>query len=407
MDTQSHPKERLEIDNFLVIKRAHFDVKRINVIIGEQASGKSVIAKVLYFFRNANTSVSRNFFKNIDKDLPEEWLYSNRISIFTDTINTMFYEYFKLQYWQNHDFSLNYMHGECNLSITHEKGQEALALTISEALDGEIKLAIETHIQARNNPDLKLSMLFERPKPRTFFIPTNRIALARPLSSDLNSDIFLSHFTRHYDFSTNGGTFKFADKRNKFKYFKSIASLILKGEYKREGSKISLAMKHGEVDIAHASSGQQEALPMLSVLIELGCISSPFHFIVEEPEAHLFPESQRQLVRLFGAIYNNGHSFFLTTHSPYILVALNNLIMAGNVAREHPDKAAAINEIIPEDMQVNYKDVGAFTINKKGELKSILDAETKTINAAFLDSASDEMLEEYDYLLGLRYDDRT
>jgi len=44
-------KEFLEIKNFLLIKEAKFEVKRFNVIIGSQTSGKSVVAKVLYFFK--------------------------------------------------------------------------------------------------------------------------------------------------------------------------------------------------------------------------------------------------------------------------------------------------------------------------------------------------------------------
>ena len=43
--------ENLYISNFLVIKEAKLEVKKINVIIGSQGTGKSVIVKALYFFQ--------------------------------------------------------------------------------------------------------------------------------------------------------------------------------------------------------------------------------------------------------------------------------------------------------------------------------------------------------------------
>ena len=44
--------ENLQVRNFLVIKSADFEVGQINLIIGSQANGKSVLAKLLYYFRD-------------------------------------------------------------------------------------------------------------------------------------------------------------------------------------------------------------------------------------------------------------------------------------------------------------------------------------------------------------------
>lgn len=43
--------EKLTVHNFLSIKSAEIELRRINVLIGPQASGKSVLAKLLYFFK--------------------------------------------------------------------------------------------------------------------------------------------------------------------------------------------------------------------------------------------------------------------------------------------------------------------------------------------------------------------
>lgn len=56
-------------------------------------------------------------------------------------------------------------------------------------------------------------------------------------------------------------------------------------------------------------------------------------FIIEEPEMNLFPETQRDLVfhLLNRCLEREGNRLTITTHSHYILYALNNCMMAGLV----------------------------------------------------------------------------
>ena len=55
--------------------------------------------------------------------------------------------------------------------------------------------------------------------------------------------------------------------------------------------------------------------------------------IVEEPEAHLFPEAQKKIAEALGIFGNGGNEVFVTTHSPYILGAFNNLLYASRVPK--------------------------------------------------------------------------
>ena len=44
--------EKIEIKNFVGIKDITLEIKQINILIGPQASGKSIIAKLLYYFKS-------------------------------------------------------------------------------------------------------------------------------------------------------------------------------------------------------------------------------------------------------------------------------------------------------------------------------------------------------------------
>jgi len=53
--------QRIEIRNFRQIKHADIDINNIVVLIGEQATGKSTIAKLIYFFKR----LKGDFYKDI------------------------------------------------------------------------------------------------------------------------------------------------------------------------------------------------------------------------------------------------------------------------------------------------------------------------------------------------------
>ncbi|MFT5917509.1 MAG: putative ATPase, partial [Bacteroidia bacterium] len=50
--------QKIVIKNFGAIKEAEIKINKVLVLIGEQASGKSTIAKLIYFFK----SLKRDFF---------------------------------------------------------------------------------------------------------------------------------------------------------------------------------------------------------------------------------------------------------------------------------------------------------------------------------------------------------
>src|SRR5690606_22710135 len=70
---------------------------------------------------------------------------------------------------------------------------------------------------------------------------------------------------------------------------------IISGDYELKDEQDWILSKGRRINLANASSGQQEALPMLLTLCVwplLRARENGSMYFIEEPEAHLFPTSQ-------------------------------------------------------------------------------------------------------------------
>lgn len=126
------------------------------------------------------------------------------------------------------------------------------------------------------------------------------------------------------------------------------------------------------------------------------------NIFLEEPEQNLYPVTQRDLIYELVALTNASrpHNVFITTHSPYILTSLNNLLYAAEVGKKKPEKVSAF---IPREHWVEFEEVGAWFV-KHGKVVTILDDELKQIKAEKIDEVSHLLNEDYDKLLDLEYE---
>lgn len=97
-------------------------------------------------------------------------------------------------------------------------------------------------------------------------------------------------------------------------------------------------------------------------------------------------------------------SWVITTHSPYILTAFNDLIKAGYIAAERPEKAAEIEKIVPQQYWIKPGDFEAYAFDGKDNiLHPIMDKETKLIDGDILDDISGRIGAEFEELLEIQY----
>lgn len=134
-----------------------------------------------------------------------------------------------------------------------------------------------------------------------------------------------------------------------------------------------------------------------------------FCLFIEEPELNLFPNAQAILLRMLvedlctaSKASHRPSTIMLTTHSPYMLTALNVLIKAAVAHQINPEKTEAIissKGIIPTDWY------SAYHITTTGNVLSLIDNEDHFIVGDYLDAISAEVDEETYQLNEIIYGD--
>ena len=89
----------------------------------------------------------------------------------------------------------------------------------------------------------------------------------------------------------------------------------------------------------------------------------------------------------------------ITTHSPYILTSVNNLLQAGKLyGTASAEAKKRVAQIVSPSSILKPGEVAFFAL-ENGGLKSILDPETGLINGAAIDQVSNDIAVQFDKLL--------
>lgn len=122
--------------------------------------------------------------------------------------------------------------------------------------------------------------------------------------------------------------------------------------------------------------------------------------LIEEPEENLFPQAQYELVKWLVRQVNPYHNLFLTTHSPYILSAFNNLIQAAECVAMSESNKEKVGKILGTSQFIQFDDVRVYSI-QNGKTKNIMDKEFNLISQSQLDSVSDVISKDFSKMLEL------
>lgn len=183
------------------------------------------------------------------------------------------------------------------------------------------------------------------------------------------------------------------------RYALELVEKILRGTYCYSNGEERINLDSGTyVKINFSSSGQQECVWILNLLVYYLLQQKQILFIVEEPESHLFPASQKYITDLIALVANCNHSVVLTTHSPYVLGELNNLLYAHTVSSEYAKKAG---KVVPKSLWLDYHAFDACFV-KNGMVENCMDSEVHMICNERIDEISKVINRDFDMLLDLQ-----
>ncbi|MTJ54745.1 ATP-binding protein [Anabaena sp. UHCC 0253] len=421
--------QKIIIKNFAAIEYAEIEIKRVLVLIGEQASGKSTIAKLIYFFQSLRDDLFSQIYQDTQKD------YFDITSDLIFPIREKFYDFFGSTFHLP-DFEIEFYYSVENdkylkLSLDHRKKLYAEFLNQNflnedfKSSASRMKKLFQHGLNTNNIYDqltydqnkiyyakklsILLNELFESYHTDQLFVIAGRNATVS------YSDLFGKYLFASLQNSVEGNRkksfqqkeqtidetlmLKFIERVGKiteqFKKFgngnfeglietyeedenikqklygiKNRIYEILKGEYRIDnwGEKIVFNTQKGEyVHIANASSGQQESIRILQDIFLNILNDAKVLRIIEEPEAHLFPVAQKRLIELLSFMVNKNddNQLIITTHSPYVLTVFNNLLFANRVVEKNHSAESEVTEIIPKDSWLKANDFSAYSLGNQ------------------------------------------
>ena len=436
---------KLVVKNFINIREAEIDMdKTLVVFIGATASGKSVLAKLLYFFheliRDFRQYIKQmNTYPSEHPDLTSEDLST----VFHSQIAYKFREFFgdvsELTLNRDNDeplkpFEISYHYtteSVITLTLSDEKTLaikqspvmeevESLCSTLQEKLKrfdkkrfrgtiSDADLPTKTDAPPADSADddraskrnerflfilemaIGLSDITEKLAGTyrdSLFIPADRNiavnypdALKRIFYGGIKSDLqtraatrpranlyliarFLEKNEEFLDIFSAQNFHNIYDERAEaesdsidkpmMEFLLKNISRILESEYETiggvsESELFSHLTGENATHLEKASAGQQNVIRILQDMFTNVLYNEVTFRVIEEPEAHLHPIAQKHLMYIIALMRNHIDSqIVMTTHSPYLLAVLGNLLTAGQLSVKTTDAATEIQECIPE-----------------------------------------------------------
>ena len=420
--------EKIVINKLGPIKHCTLEINDFMVFTGPQASGKSTIAKSIFFFKNIKNlllmQINKKLFGESDtikltiKNRLIKEVRANFLQTFGTTWcmdNDMFMEYYYtdsiyIKIWLKDDpISPNYIWIEFSEKLIDFLGRfDNIHLDILSYAGNSIDEFLG------NNEEI-------------IYIPAGRSMMTLFSSqlmfmySVMNDDQkrSLDYCTQNYlerilqlkpSFSNSIQTLiknkiELTDTKINRRNLQQCADLmkqILHGEYRNVDGEERLQLDDDRyIKINFASSGQQEAVWILNVVFYYLLNNKKSFFIIEEPESHLFPNAQKLMAEFISLAKNGGNKILLTTHSPYILGTINNMLYASRISKEVNN--SSLGKIINPLKWLNFEKLSAYYV-ELGVMKSCLDEDFEAIDNEIIDGASDEINTDYDKMVNLRYD---
>lgn len=369
----------LTIENFGPIKKGKIKTKKVTVLIGNQGSGKSTVAKLLATFawlekdayRRSNFICNvQNFYKNFTNLLEYHCIdhylkYEPDSSLLSYAGDVAHINYESIpEDPEDCPFTL-FPYKYPLPKITYFPAERSFISSIKNVKEGK-----NFSLWSRSLQEFK--EIFQEAKERlrkSIILPINNLQI---------------DYNRFYDTLYLKGknyTIPLSDAASGFQSFVPLflvadyLSKMLRSEYEmNEEDRVKFKKESADI-LGNPDFTDEQKRMLLSNLAGKINVNRTIN-IIEEPEQNMYPSSQRSVLNcLLG--YNNevkDNELIITTHSPYILSYLMLAIQAAELKEKANDNAEILSKIyniVPEKAITPMKDVVIYELNDDGTISEL------------------------------------
>lgn len=386
------------IKNIGPLKEIDIHLNQINIFIGPQSVGKSTLAKLISFCNWLEKDcVLRQEVLHVDLPFIQETLV----------------EYYNLEGYITHRSIFRYQSEIIELIIT--EGQVSMkketsffkaSLSKNSYIPSERNvLAIPNILSAKMPANYLSEFIYDWQVIRSQYPPENRIKIL-----NLGTDYYYNPGNQSDMVQLrNGKDIRFFQSSSGLQsviplcvYVDYLTTWIYNHEENRSAEKRKLYIEmltSKFVELAQ-QKGRKLSYEEMKFLLQ------PFktNLVIEEPEQNLFPETQVELVYyILTKIEREKRqdNLIITTHSPYILYALNNCMLASIAAEDSGDIVKQITRV-PQKAWVKPSEVSVWEI-EEGKIKArkTIQDQRGLIRANYFERVMHNVMADFSNLLSL------
>lgn len=417
----------ITIKNIGPIKEVvEISLNRINVFMGPQSSGKSTIAKIISFCTWVEKDVATS--QSLSEYQENKTYFRERLESFHKIkgyFNSDSYIHYKSEVvdivWENEECSISwvdkyaykrskiaYIPSERNMVILPEARKSEFGNTNIRSFLFDWFEARKKYSNENNLSVLNLGVNY-------YYLEGSEEDHIRGNNNDAEYDILLSNASSGLQSITpliamieyltkwiyDEDTISFEQDERKQRVNINLAvEKVLKPYYDKDNLPIDDLQKLVKSFNEKLHEKEEKAVEYFE---EYKAISNSLfktmnsQFIIEEPEQNLFPETQRDLVYYFlqKCLNKEGNRLTLTTHSPYVLYALNNCMMAGLVSDKM--EANELSKLKCNQSKIKPVDVSIYEI-REGVVRGPIQGESGLISDNYFDQKMKDLMDDF-YLM--------
>jgi predicted ATPase len=367
---------KIRIKNFGPIREGYqgeggwMDVKKVTLFIGNQGSGKSVVAKLISTFSWIEKALTRGD-------------YDKRYFERKNKLKNQYLTYHRLEnYFPKPDNAVIEYRGE-SYNFLYENGN----LIINDANNGSYSLPQIMYVPADRNfiANVRTPKALKQISPSLSEMVTEMVnageAMKSPMLLPVNEDVYVEYNRLNDIFYIRGKDYRIK-LTEASSGFQSIVPLLLISWFlsdsvkkQSENTKEMLTSEQRErfrrrFKEINDNSDLSDELKRIA-LSELGkeFTKTAFINIVEEPEQNLYPSSQRGMINSLMAFNNanRGNMLIMTTHSPYLINYLTIAVKADALKEKirTDELRRRLHAVIPHSSTINQNDIVVYELNEK------------------------------------------